>query len=68
MVGFVGLGAGDWTRALKSDWEEASSEGCSSLVVIAALERPGAGGDGAFGEGEKLESGDEMGRVACNWA
>ena len=28
----------------------------------------GAGGDGAFGEGEKLERGGEMGRVACNWA
>jgi hypothetical protein len=67
MVGFVGLRAGDWTRALKSDWEEASSEGCSSLVVIAALER-GAGGVGAFGEEEKLERGGEMGRVACNWA
>ena len=65
MVGFVGLRAGDWTRALESDWEAHQARAAARLnvVVVAALERR-PGGDRVFGGGEKLGRGGEMGRVA----
>ena len=65
MVRFVGLRAGDWTRALESDWEAHQARAAARLnvVVVAALERR-PGGDRVFGEGEKLGRGGEMGRVA----
>jgi hypothetical protein len=63
MVGFVGFRAGNWTGALESDWEEAHQAravhhyGGPPVSDSPALWRGGRG----FGEGEKLERGDEMG-------